>query len=173
MLLYYGMYYGYAGVTFTTIAGNTYEQYGIYRLLINNEGKFYFEHDDVDKLKLKVNKFEVINSIDGDGLLSIAQNATSANEGVIYYYDGDSEFFHQGDHFYKLVFSDTGEYMFHTFGAIDVGDASDNFLNLSNERLYYGTEYGGTGGTYEVIISATVYVDGEEYVRKFLVTVVG
>lgn len=173
MLLYYGMYYGYAGVTFTTSLGNTYEQYGIYRLLINNEGKFYFEHDVVDKLKLKVNKFNVINSIDGNGLLSIAQNATSANEGAIYYYDGSSEFFHQGNRFYKLVFSDTGEYMFHTFGAIDVGDASDNFLNLSNERLYYGTAYGGTGGTYEVIISATVYVDGEEYVRKFLVTVVG
>ena len=173
MLLYYGMYYGYAGATLTTSSGNTYEQYGIYRLLINSDGRFYFEHEDIDKLELKVNKFNVINSIDGNGLLSIAQNATSANEGAIYYYDGSSEFFHQGNRFYKLVFSDTGEYMFHTFGAIDVGDASDNFLNLSNERLYYGTAYGGTGGTYEVIISATVYVNGEEYVRKFLVTVVG
>ena len=173
MLLYYGMYYGYAGATLTTNLGNTYEQYGIYRLLINSNGRFYFEHKDIDKLELKVNKFIVVDSIDGNGLLSIAQNATSENEGAIYYYGGASEFYHQGKCFYKLVFSDTGEYMFHTFGAIDVGDASDNFLNLLNERLYDGNAYGGTGGTYEVIISATVYVNGEEYVRKFLVTVIG
>ena len=44
---------------------------------------------------------------------------------------------------------------------------------LLNERLFDGAAYGGTGGTYEVVISATVYVNGEEYVRKFLVTVVG
>lgn len=173
MLLYYGMYYGYAGATLTTSSGNTYEQYGIYRLLINSDGRFYFEHEDIDKLELKVKKFNVVDSIDGNGLLSIAQNATSANEGAIYYYGGASEFYHQGNCFYKLVFSDTGEYMFHTFGAIDIGDASGNFLNLLNKRLYDGNAYGGTGGTYEVIISATVYVNGKEYVRKFLVTVVG
>jgi hypothetical protein len=173
MLLYYGMYYGYAGATLTTSSGNTYEQYGIYRLLINSDGRFYFEHEDIDKLELKVKKFNVVDSIDGNGLLSIAQNATSANEGAIYYYGGASEFYHQGNCFYKLVFSDTGEYMFHTFGAIDIGDASGNFLNLLNKRLYDGNAYGGTGDTYEVIISATVYVNGKEYVRKFLVTVVG
>jgi hypothetical protein len=51
--------------------------------------------------------------------------------------------------------------------------ASNGNLNVANKRIYVGNAYLGTGGTYEVIISATVYVNGEEYVRKFLVTVIG
>ena len=174
MLLYYGMYYGYAGATLTTSSGNTYEQYGIYRLLINADGEFYFEHNDLDKLDLKFNYFTVISAIKNqNGLMYVAREATAEDEGVIYYYDGDGEFYHQGDTFYILTHGETGEYMFRTFGAINYTTASNGNLNVANERIYVGDEYLGTGGTYEVIISATVYVNGKEYVRKFLVTVVG
>jgi hypothetical protein len=173
MLLYYGMYYGYAGNTLTTSSGNTYEQYGIYRLLINSEGRFYFEHG-TQKLGLKFNYFTVISAIKNqNGLMYVAREATAEDEGVIYYYDGGGDFYHQGRTFYILTHGETGEYMFRTFGAVHHTTASNGNLNLANERIYVGTEYLGTGGTYEVIISATVYVNGEEYVRKFLVTVIG
>ena len=174
MLLYYGMYYGYAGGTLTTSSGNTYEQYGIYRLLINSEGRFYFEHEDTQKLGLKFNYFTVISAIKNqNGLMYIAREATAEDEGVIYYYNGGGEFYHQGNTFYILTYGETGEYMFRTFGAVHYTTASNGNLNIANKRIYVGNEYLGTGGTYEVIISATVYVNGEEYVRKFLVTVVG
>ena len=174
MLLYYGMYYGYAGATLTTSSGNTYEQYGIYRLLINSEGRFYFEHEDTQKLGLKFNYFTVISAIkDQNGLMYVAREATAEDEGVIYYYNGGGEFYHQGDTFYILTYGETGEYMFRTFGTVHYTTASNGNLNLANKRIYVGNEYLGTGGTYEVIISATVYVNGVEYVRKFLVTVIG
>ena len=174
MLLYYGMYYGYAGATLTTSSGNTYEQYGIYRLLINSEGRFYFEHEDTQKLGLKFNYFTVISAIKGqNGLMYVAREATAEDEGVIYYYNGGGDFYHQGNTFYILTYGETGEYMFRTFGAVHHTTASNGNLNLANKRIYVGNEYLGTGGTYEVIISATVYVNGEEYVRKFLVTVIG
>ena len=174
MLLYYGMYYGYAGATLTTSSGNTYEQYGIYRLLINSEGRFYFEHKDTQKLGLKFNYFTVISAIKGqNGLMYVAREATAEDEGVIYYYNGGGDFYHQGNTFYILAYGETGEYMFRTFGTVHYTTASNGNLNLANKRIYVGNEYLGTGGTYEVIISATVYVNGEEYVRKFLVTVIG
>ena len=174
MLLYYGMYYGYAGATLTTSSGNTYEQYGIYRLLINADGKFYFEHNDLDKLDLKFNYFTVISAIkDQNGLMYVAREATAEDEGVIYYYNGGGDFYHQGTTFYILTHGETGEYMFRTFGAVHHTTASNGNLNIANKRIYVGDEYLGTGGTYEVIVSATVYVNGDEYVRKFLVTVIG
>ena len=173
MLLYYGMYYGYAGMTVTTAEGNTYEQLGIYRLLLDENGYFYFEHD-AEKMGLKYNEFTEIDAIfvsgndSADQLLKEARDATAADEGKIYYYTGGNDHYHQGTTFYILSVGATGEYMFQTFGAVytDVD-------RISNERLYSGSYYGGTGGTQQVVISATVTVDGVEYVRKFLVDVIG
>jgi hypothetical protein len=103
----------------------------------------------------------------------VAREATAEDEGVIYYYNGGGDFYHQGTTFYILTHGETGEYMFRTFGAVHHTTASNGNLNIANKRIYVGDEYLGTGGTYEVIVSATVYVNGDEYVRKFLVTVIG
>lgn len=46
-------------------------------------------------------------------------------------------------------------------------------VRLDNERYYTGSNYGGTGGTQQVVISAIVRKDGKEYVRKFTVDVKG
>jgi len=171
-VLFYGMYYAYAGTTVTTVNG-TYEQYGIYRLLLR-DGEFYFEHD-AKAIGLKHNTFELVDAIyvsgneSADQLLKFARDAEAEDEGKIYYYTGDDEHFHQGRTFYILSVGETGEFMFQTFGAVDT-----DVLRIYNERLYLDDDYyGGTGGSYSVVISATVIVDGEEYSRKFLVTVKG
>ena len=170
-LKYYGMYYGYAGSTGTTSRGNTYEQYGIYRLLIGDDGRFYFEHD-ANKMGLKVNRFEILTGVQNQ-LLGKAKNATDENTGEIYYYSGDNADYYQGKTFYILSVGDTGEFVCKTFGAVDDNLTTGGQHNLSNERLYSGSYYGGTGGTHSIVVSATVIVNGEEFIRRFLVDVIG
>ena len=170
-LKYYGMYYGYAGATVITSLGNTYENCGIYRLLIGDDGRFYFEHDS-EKMGLKVNRFEILTEVQGQ-LLGKAKNATEANTGEIYYYSGNNNDYYQGGRFYILSVGDTGEFVCKTFGAIDDNLTTGGQHNLSNERLYDGNYYGGTGGTHSIVVSATVIVNGVEFVRRFLVDVIG
>ena len=170
-LSYYGMYYGYAGSTVTTYLGNTYENLGIYRLLINSDGKFYFEHD-AEKMGLKVNRFEILTSVI-EGLLGKANGATDAMTGEIYYYSGANADYYQGRTFYILSAGDTGEYVCKTFGAVNDHEATNGTYILSNERVYDGNYYGGTGGTHQIVISAIVTINGEEHIRRFLVDVVG
>lgn len=172
-LSYYGMYYGYAGNTLTAASGNTYEYRGIYRLLIGDDGRFYFEHD-AEKMGLKVNTFSIVNAVKTEGgLFYIARDAVASDEGMICYYSGNNDFYHQGKTFYMLTYAETGEFMFRTFGAVDDYVASNGNYNISNERIYVGNYYGGTGGKYQIVVSATVIINGEEYVRRFLVDVIG
>ena len=59
------------------------------------------------------------------------------------------------------------------FGAVDAISDANGVIRLDNERYYTGSNYGGTGGTQQVVISAIVRKGNTEYVRKFTVDVKG
>jgi hypothetical protein len=167
---YYGKYYAYNGSTITTATGNTYVNGRIYRLLIK-DGAFYFASVDDPEFDLVDDTFEVVTNI--TDLQTLTLNGSQANVGKIYYYTGATDRTYETKKFYIMSYNTvTGTYYLKRFGAID-SNITNTAFRLSNKRLYVGNNYGGTGGTEEVIISATVYVNGKEYVRKFLVTVIG
>ena len=170
VIYYYGNYYAYNGSTLTTAKGNTYVKGRIYRLLIK-DGAFYFASVDDSEFDLVDDTFEEVTNI--TDLQTLTLNGSQDDIGKIYYYTGASDRTYETQKFYIMSYNTvTGTYYLKRFGAID-SDVTNTAFRLSNERLYVGGYYGGTGGTEEVIISATVYVDGVEYVRKFLVTVIG
>ena len=175
---YYGMYYAYDGATFTTSLGNTYDKGNIYRLLIGDDGRFYFEHDDIGLLK---NTFTVVNAVlADDGLLGASLYATAENYGDIYYYksSGNTHHYHQPNTFYMITTSQTGEYYPEVIGAINMSVEYDNaqgkyVVRFTNERIYEGGLYGGTGGTHSVVVTAMVKTDDGESLRKFKIEVMG
>jgi hypothetical protein len=170
VIYYYGNYYAYNGSTITTATGNTYVNGRIYRLLIK-DGAFYFASVDDPEFDLVDDTFEEVTNI--TDLQTLTLNGSQDNIGKIYYYTGATDRTYETMKFYIMSYNTvTGTYYLKRFGAID-SNITNTAFRLSNERLYDGNNYGGTGGTEEVIISATVYVNGEEYVRKFLVTVIG
>ena len=164
---YYGMYYYYNGPTMTTALGNTYVQNGVYRLLINESGHFYFEHD-LEKMSFCTTITTIAD------LQSLALNATADSVGNVYYYTGNSDRTYETNKFYILTVNETtGAYYMKRFGAVDAISDANGVIRLDNERYYTGSNYGGTGGTQQVVISAIVRKDGKEYVRKFTVDVKG
>ena len=164
---YYGMYYYYNGPTMTTALGNTYVQNGVYRLLINESGHFYFEHD-LEKMSFCTTITTIAD------LQSLALNATADSVGNVYYYTGNSDRTYETNKFYILTVNETtGSYYMKRFGAVDAISDANGVIRLDNERYYTGSNYGGTGGTQQVVISAIVRKDGKEYVRKFTVDVKG
>lgn len=164
---YYGMYYYYNGPTMTTALGNTYVQNGVYRLLINESGQFYFEHD-LEKMSFCTTITTIAD------LQSLALNATADSVGNVYYYTGASDRTYETNKFYILTVNETtGAYYMKRFGAVDTISDANGVIRLDNERYYTGSNYGGTGGTQQVVISAIVRKDGKEYVRKFTVDVKG
>ena len=180
--MYYGMYYGYYGSSFVTADGNTYVSGYVYRLLIGDDGKFYFEHDDTSKMGIPKNTFTVIGQINGtNGLLDRARLATTANVGDLYYYlpTGNDHYYHQPNRFYIITRSETGDYFGKLFGAIDSvfeENADGTYtLRLENTRIYEegGELYGGTGGTEYVVVTAVIKTDGGESLRKFKIKVTG
>lgn len=164
---YYGMYYYYNGPTMTTALGNTYVQNGVYRLLINESGHFYFEHD-LEKMSFCTTITTIAD------LQSLALNATADSVGNVYYYTGASDRTYETNKFYILTVNETtGAYYMKRFGAVETITDANGVIRLDNERYYTGSNYGGTGGTQQVVISAIVRKDGKEYVRKFTVDVKG
>lgn len=164
---YYGMYYYYNGPTMTTALGNTYVQNGVYRLLINESGQFYFEHD-LEKMSFCTTITTIAD------LQSLALNATADSVGNVYYYTGASDRTYETNKFYILTVNETtGAYYMKRFGAVEAIADTNGVIRLDNERYYTGSNYGGTGGTQQVVISAIVRKDGKEYVRKFTVDVKG
>jgi hypothetical protein len=180
------MYFGYYGSSFTTLMGNYYESNRIYRLLIGDDGRFYFENDPA-KLGVK-NTFTVVTSAnDGNNsLLYRSFVATEANVGDIYYYlytgtdytNKELHFYHQPNKFYVITRSDTGDYYPKVFGAVsgsyeDKNSDGNYSLHLFNERIYTGGFYGGTGGTEYVVVTAVIKTDDGESIRKFKIKVTG
>lgn len=164
---YYGMYYYYNGPTMTTALGNTYVQNGVYRLLINESGQFYFEHD-LEKMSFCTTITTIAD------LQSLALNATADSVGNVYYYTGASDRTYETNKFYILTVNETtGAYYMKRFGAVDAISDANGVIRLDNERYYTGSNYGGTGGTQQVVISAIVRKGNTEYVRKFTVDVKG
>lgn len=164
---YYGMYYYYNGPTMTTALGNTYVQNGVYRLLSNESGQFYFEHD-LEKMSFCTTITTIAD------LQSLALNATADSVGNVYYYTGASDRTYETNKFYILTVNETtGAYYMKRFGAVEAIADTNGVVRLDNERYYTGSNYGGTGGTHQVVISAIVRKDGKEYVRKFTVDVKG
>ena len=161
------MYYYYNGPTMTTALGNTYVQNGVYRLLINESGQFYFEHD-LEKMSFCTTITTIAD------LQSLALNATADSVGNVYYYTGASDRTYETNKFYILTVNETtGAYYMKRFGAVEAIADTNGVVRLDNERYYTGSNYGGTGGTHQVVISAIVRKDGKEYVRKFTVDVKG
>ena len=183
---YYGMYFGYYGSSFTTSMGNYYESNRIYRLLIGDDGRFYFETDPA-KLGVKSTFTVVTSANDGNNsLLYRAFVATEANVGDIYYYlytgtnytDLNLHFYHQPNKFYVITRSETGDYYQKVFGAVsgiyeDKNSDGDYSLHLFNERIYTGNFYGGTGGTEYVVVTAVIKTEDGESLRKFKIKVTG
>jgi hypothetical protein len=174
---YYGNYYAYGGATMTTVNGNYYEHGGIYRLLLDENNEFYFEHDP-EKMDLVTDSFETVTSVQTEtGLLGISRRADASMIGRIYYYSGGNDFHHQGRSFYILTMSETGEFFMEKFGAISaqLNEQGTDISRFKNDRINEVAGcYIGTGGTHRIVVSAVVIGEGgEHFVRKFIVDVTG
>lgn len=193
---YYGNYYCYNGTT-VTVNGFTFERYGVYRLLLDSNGEFYFEHDNLPEEK---RTFKYISTNDDfmDELTNALSGADGAlPEGKLVYFTGNSDSYY-GNGFFELTYNrETMTYYFKSAGAFGnvTMDSSGQYAvsdvisgqnlslsgisKLTNMR-YVGSEtdhyYSGTGGSEEAIIVARITEtdeNGEKVVheRRFKVTV--
>lgn len=168
---YYGMYYAYNGSTITTANGNTYVQYGVYRLM-PNDGNTAFEFVYVQQYESK-NIDTVTLEIAGR-----TEEENKAAVGKIYYITAEARTYAVG--FYILDYNDTsGSYYLKSFCDADIVCDVTNYSVLQNYRLLsvsrknQESNYGGTGNTLQVTITAFVRIDGVEYVRRYSVDIVG
>lgn len=170
---YYGRYYAYSGNTMITANGNLYEKQHIYRLMLNSTNTA-FEFVDVDTYSIKTNA--------KTALLEIVYGTIGKdNVGDIYYIQNGGDTYTAG--FYKLTYNaDSNSYGLMKFTDIEYDYTSLKFENkriYNNKNNYLGqndnnTNYGGTGGSFEVVISAFVRDEnGNIITRKFKVTVTG
>ncbi len=171
--LYYGMYYAYTGNTVMTSLGNTYQQNTIYRLTLNDQNQFVYEEYKTFATKT------LARSLLYDGI--VLGGVTEKNVGDVYYITTTADTYSVG--YYKLTYDqDSNAFGLMKFTDIDY-DATA--LKLLNRRIYStnnnyldqndsNENYGGTGGSFDVVITAfTVDGSGNISTRKFRVTVTG
>lgn len=180
--MYYGMYYAYTGEDIITSSGMQYEKNHIYRIVLNDTNTaFVFSDSLEDGSKLTFTTKENASA----ALYEIIQGTIGAdNVGDIFYLSvptdiGDT--YSQG--YYKLTYDeDSDAYNLMKFADIDYDYSS---LKLSNRRIYSenndyldqndnNKNYGGTGGSFDVVVTAFIHEpDGSIVSRKFKVTVTG
>lgn len=179
-LLYYGNYYYYTGTTTTAWSGNAYTQYHVYRLMLDASGNFYYTNDlgiyaTCTTLTTESAFMTVLNGL---------RSNTSSDIGKLYYLSGTGTILTNADeNFYEIAYNYlTKTYFLKRFTNVsgnkqtDATTDSSLTFTLGNARYYAVTsanDYGGLGGDYEVIVSATVIVDGVRYTRLFDVEIIG
>ena len=184
--LYYGNFYCYRGVTFTTSNNNTYTQYGVYRLLLNEQGRFYFTNDET-LLDGYDNTFDIT---DNENTFMGYASASSPSVGRIVYLEStDNPYYYARNNFYYVHFSEaTGLYFMRKCGSaeyvIDTNTMNGNITNsfrMDNLRFHDDSininTYSGTGGTNVVDLIAMIQVNENgvlhTYSRLFKITVIG
>ena len=193
---YYGNYYCYNGETMT-VNKHVYTKGYVYRLLLNADGEFYFEHDALPNAR---KTFEVIIGVK-NMLTSLVENYMNQESiGKIVYLNGyDDRNMTYANGLYELTYNIlTSTYYFKTMGDLgnnslqpsnydtydieridgqDLHKTTDNAPSRFKNIRYHDMNaagsvfYGGTGGSRDVIIVARVIDNGTIYERKFKVTV--
>ena len=188
---YYGNYYCFTGTTVSYDGGaRTYTNGYVYRLLTDEDGNFYFEHD---KLPSARQTFETITSESAlqTALLGAAKGSAAYPVGKIIYLKTSALFYAQG--LFELTYNtQTQVYYFKTMGGVGnitfngsyytelnpdgsgqnlSEDGISKFINIRYAGTASQTLYSGTGGSEEVVIVARIVDDGSIYERKFKVTV--
>lgn len=168
---YYGTYYAYNGPTITTQRGFTYLQQGVYRLMPNAENNAF------EFVYVKQYEETTIDEITE----TIAKNSEESNQalvGSIYYLKESGRTYAVG--LYEVAYDSTsGSYYLKSFCNLELEyDTTGNISFLHNMRILSEcrsntSDYGGTGSTLEVTVTAFVRVGETEYKRQYRVRVVG
>ena len=196
---YYGNYYCYAGDT-VTVNTRTYTNMYVYRLLTDDDGNFYFEHDNLPEARKTFTEIASTTELMNALVNALAGNSGALKEGAIIHYSGDKESFYANGLFELTYNSETLTYYFKSMGALgnvamnitkngstetaaEFTKSSISGQNLSLDGVskftnirYIGTTsssfYSGTGGSEEAVIVARIREsDGTVNERKFKVTV--
>lgn len=196
---YYGNYYCYAGDT-VTVNTRTYTNMYVYRLLTDDDGNFYFEHDNLPEARKTFTEIASTTELMNALVNALAGNSGALKEGAIIHYSGDKASFYANGLFELTYNSETLTYYFKSMGALgnvamnittngstetaaEFTKSSISGQNLSLDGVskftnirYIGTTsssfYSGTGGSEEAVIVARIREsDGTVNERKFKVTV--
>ena len=196
---YYGNYYCYAGDT-VTVNTRTYTNMYVYRLLTDDGGNFYFEHDNLPEARKTFTEIASTTELMNALVNALAGNNGALKEGAIIHYSGDKASFYANGLFELTYNSETLTYYFKSMGALgnvamnittngstetaaEFTKSSISGQNLSLDGVskftnirYIGTTsssfYSGTGGSEEAVIVARIREsDGTVNERKFKVTV--
>lgn len=206
---YYGNYYCYDGTTATINGVRTYTRGNVYRLVLSDDGTQFVFDNNLGVKSTFATVLTVANNDNTTSLFYnlycafMGNNVGIVKEGQIVYCKGTGETYASG--FYELVYNEISKtYYFKSMGALgNVAQTGDSFsLTPENGRgqdlqkvdstapsrfkniRHIGTSgenYGGTGGSEEVVIIARVIETVTEndgtvkkiYERPFKVTVSG
>ncbi len=186
---YYGNYYCYNGTT-CVVNGNTYTKGYVYRLLTGSDGKFYFEHDnleDVRKTFVTASGEKIVNA------LFAGVNGTY-EEGQILYISSSGSWYGAG--LFELTYNETtklyyfksmggvgnvsfsGESYTYTFTELTAGqnltsDGLSKFINIRYVATDTTQYYSGTGGSETIVMVARILDDDGNVIdeRHFMVEV--
>ena len=206
---YYGNYYCYDGTTATINGVRTYTRGNVYRLVLSDDGTQFVFDNNLGVKSTFATVLTVANNDNTTSLFYnlycafMENNAGIVKEGQIVYCKGTGETYATG--FYELVYNEISKtYYFKSMGALGNVTQTDNIFSLTPEnnrgqdlqkvdstlpsRFWNirqqgtsGKNYGGTGGSEEVVIVARVIETVTEnnatvkkiYERPFKVTVSG
>lgn len=163
-------YYFYQGDQ-TTVSGKTYKHNYYYRLIINSGGVAELVEQDMGYT------YSVYGGEDGFVSIPIAYKGSGVDKVFQPLQPAPNEYTWTFEPFgiYTVV-KDlvNGGYYLKTFGTASFVE-TDSGLRLSNDRYYpnEGDYYGGTGGSEEVVLTASIKVGDVLYTRKFSVLVIG
>ena len=178
---YYGNYYCYNGTT-CMVNGYTYTNSYVYRLLLDANGKFYFEHDNLDEARqtfitasgedpIRVALLNGVNGTYKEGQILFISNAglyygvglfeLTYNETTkVYYFKtmggvGNISYTDSGNYEYTYTFTEI------TAGQNLVNDGLSKFTNIRYVATDSTAHYSGTGGSETIVMVARILDDND------------